>query len=144
MQLAADGDRSRTTWIVVHEGAAFIPVTLGFPPGKSWHTLAEEDGRALVRIEGKRYPVSLRRVESPQLLDALASANSAKYPPAPGSDAGSWYFELEQTRARPPEPERRGRMGPVTRVDSRSLHRRGARIHPGFGAERDTESVKVL
>lgn len=95
MQLAADGDRSRTTWIVVHEGSAFIPVTLGFPPTKSWYRLAEKDGRALVRIRSRRYPVTLVRVENPRLLDALSSANSEKYPPAPGSDAGSWYFKLE-------------------------------------------------
>jgi hypothetical protein len=94
MQLVADDDRSRTTWILVHEGAAFIPCTLGFPPGKAWHLLAVEDGRAFVRVEGKRYPVSLVRVEDAALQAELAAVSSAKYPPAPGSDEGSWYFAL--------------------------------------------------
>ncbi|MEE9280181.1 MAG: hypothetical protein V3V67_08405 [Myxococcota bacterium] len=99
MQLVVDGNRSRTTWLFVHEGSAFIPVTLGFPPGKSWHTLAVEDGRALVRIYERRYPVTLTKVDDPELLDALAAANAAKYPPAPGSDTGSWYFKLEHREA---------------------------------------------
>ncbi len=95
MQLVADDNKSRTTWILVSEAVAFIPCTLGYPPGKHWHHLAVEDGRALVRVEGKRYPVTLRRVEDPELLETLAAANSAKYPPAPGSDEGSWYFRLQ-------------------------------------------------
>ncbi len=96
MQLIADGDRSRTTWVFFHEGSAYIPVTLGFPPGKSWHTLAAEDGRALVRIYERRYPVTLIKIDDPELLDALATANDAKYPPAPGSEEGSWFFKLGQ------------------------------------------------
>jgi hypothetical protein len=95
MQLFADDDKSRTTWILVHQGSAFIPCTLGFPPGKGWHFLAVEDGRALVRIEGKRYPVTLAKVEDPAMQEALAAVSAAKYPPAPGSDKGSWYFELQ-------------------------------------------------
>ena len=95
MQLVADDNRSRTTWILVHEEVAFIPCTLGYPPGKNWHHLAVEDGRALVRVADKRYSVTLRKVVDAQMLETLAAANSAKYPPAPGSDEGSWYFRLE-------------------------------------------------
>lgn len=94
MQLLADDNRARTTWVLYLDGAGYIPVTLGFPPSKSWHHLAADDGAAVVRIAGKRYPVTLSKVEDPALLAALDAANSAKYPPAPGSGAGSWYFEL--------------------------------------------------
>lgn len=96
MQLLADDNRSRTTWILYHDGAAFIPVTLGFPPGKSWHHLAADKGDAVVRIAGKRYPVVLGRVEGEESIATMNLVNRAKYPPAPGSDQGSWYFLLQE------------------------------------------------
>ena len=49
MQLASD-DTSRTTWILYQDGNAYIPCSLGFPPGKDWHLRADKDGRAIVRI----------------------------------------------------------------------------------------------
>lgn len=98
MQLIADDNRSRTTWILYHEGAAYIPVTLGFPPGKSWHYVAEEKGDAVVRIAGKRYPVNLTKVEGEEWMATMNRVNRAKYPPAPGSDQGSWYFMLRTAR----------------------------------------------
>src|SRR5262245_37456151 len=36
LQLDAQ-DTSRTTWILVNEGQAYVPCSLGFPPMKSWH-----------------------------------------------------------------------------------------------------------
>lgn len=96
MQLIADDNRSRTTWILYHEGAAYIPVTLGFPPGKSWHHLAAGRGDAMVRIADKRYPVVLVKVEGKESIVTMNLVNRAKYPPAPGSDQGSWYFMLQQ------------------------------------------------
>ncbi|MCU0668124.1 MAG: hypothetical protein MUF70_02085 [Myxococcota bacterium] len=57
---------SRTTWILVHEGRAYIPAAAEFPPGKTWHRVALEDGRAVLRIDGKRYPVQLRRWTTPR------------------------------------------------------------------------------
>jgi len=86
--------RSRTTWILVHDGAAFIPCAIGFPPGKTWHQHALQDGRAVLRIEGRRYPVTLRRVEDPELSGALAGLVKDKYGRAPPSDAGVWYFQV--------------------------------------------------
>ncbi len=94
MQLIADDNRSRTTWILVHKGAAYIPVTLGFPPDKRWHHLAAKDGRAVVRLGGNRYPVNLKKITGKKRQSTLAEVSAAKYPPAPGSDRGSWYFEL--------------------------------------------------
>jgi hypothetical protein len=87
-------NRSRTTWILVHDGAAFIPCSLGFPPGKTWHRNAVRDGRAVVRIEGRRYPVSLERVEAAEVASGLTDVLRAKYARVPPSDAGVWYFRV--------------------------------------------------
>src|SRR5512134_2868120 len=39
--------RSRITWILVFDGKAYVPCSLGFPPGKTWHHDAVKDGRAV-------------------------------------------------------------------------------------------------
>jgi len=86
--------RSRTTWILVHDGAAFIPCAIGFPPGKTWHQHAVQDGRAVLRIEGQRYPVTLERVEDPELSAALAAIVKDKYGRSPPAGEGVWYFRV--------------------------------------------------
>jgi hypothetical protein len=87
--------RSRTTWILVQDGAAFIPCAIGFPPGKTWHEYAVQDGRALLRIAGRRYPVTLERVEDPTLSAALTERAKEKYGSrTPRSDAGVWFFRV--------------------------------------------------
>src|SRR5271166_3971397 len=91
--------RSRTTWILVHDGAAFIPCAIGFPPGKTWHEYAVQDGRAVLRIGGRRYPVTLERVEDPALSAALAEIVKEKYGRSPRSDAGVWYFRVTSRAA---------------------------------------------
>ena len=91
-QLDAD-TTSRTSWTVVSDGRAFIPCSLGFPPGKNWHLRADEEGNAVVRIEGKRYPVTLNRVSTPMLDPKLKAIVTAKYGGAPSS-ADVWFFEL--------------------------------------------------
>jgi len=91
----ADEDSSRTTWIVVSEGAAFIPCSLGFPPNKQWHLRADEDGRAILRIEGRKYPVQLRRLpDSSERADLKALAET-KYGGLPPTDAGVWFFAVD-------------------------------------------------
>jgi len=94
MQLIGD-ETSRTTWILVSRGRAFIPCSLGFPPGKSWHRRADIDGRGLVRIDGKRYPVTLRRVADAPLEQELKEIVRSKYGGGPGGDAGVWFFAVE-------------------------------------------------
>lgn len=94
LQLAGEAT-SRTTWILVNGGRAYIPCSLGFPPGKAWHLRADKDGRALVRIEGKRYPVSLKRRTGPDLEAELKAIVGSKYPDGPPSDAPAWFFALE-------------------------------------------------
>lgn len=93
LQLAYQ-DTSRTTWVVVHEGAAIVPASLSFPPGKQWPYAADRDGRAIVRIGGKRYPVNLTRVQDPALEAKLGESIRAKYPSVPPSGGGVWFFRL--------------------------------------------------
>ena len=98
MQLAYQ-NTSRTTWIVVHEGKAYIPVSLGFPPGKTWHYAADENGEAILRIDGKKYPVALSRVMDEELAVQIDEPLRAKYPRLPGNGGGEdepsrWYFNV--------------------------------------------------
>ena len=94
LQLAED-DSSRTTWILVNDGRAFIPCSLGFPPGKNWHLRADEDGEAIIRVLGKRYPVVLKRLSDSPLESELKAIVLAKYGGGPPSDAGVWFFSVE-------------------------------------------------
>jgi hypothetical protein len=86
--------RSRTTWILVRDGAAFIPCNLGFPPAKSWHERAVEDGRAVLRMQGRRYPVTLERIEDAKLAATLGDVLRAKYSGGPPGGDGVWYFRV--------------------------------------------------
>jgi hypothetical protein len=94
MQLAYE-DSSRVTWIVVNEGAAYIPASLSYPPGKRWHKAADQNGAAIVRIQGKRYPITLKRVKDAALEASLQQAAVAKYTNVPRSEAGVWFFAFE-------------------------------------------------
>jgi hypothetical protein len=93
LQLASQS-RSRTTWVLFHEGHAYVPSATGFPPGKNWNVRAEEDGRAILRISGSRYPVTLTRVEDEGLIAALGAADLEKYPDGPPGTDGTWYFTV--------------------------------------------------
>ncbi len=90
---------SRTTWILVRDGAAYIPCSLGFPPGKTWYQEALKDGRAVLRIGGKRYAVALAKDDDPTLTDFARAEVDRKYGGAPPSDAGVWLFRVT-SRAR--------------------------------------------
>lgn len=95
---------SRTTWIVDHQGKAYIPC--GYMTSwwgklwKQWPIHAEKDGRAIVRIEGKLYERQLVRVTQGPALEPLLAELERKYPIAQGLDiqavesGGLWIFEL--------------------------------------------------
>ncbi len=94
--------RSRTTWILEQDGKIYIPCgymnsTLG-RLWKQWPIEAEADGRALLRIDGKRYERQLVRVTSPALFDALTKELRRKYRVGVTSrsvESGNlWLFEL--------------------------------------------------
>lgn len=86
-------ERSRTVWILVRDGVAFIPCSLDFPPGKSWHERAMEDGRAVLRMHGRRYPVTLSRVDDAKLAAELGRAVGEKYTGGPPG-GNVWYFRV--------------------------------------------------
>ena len=74
-----DPVRSRTVWLVVHDGQLYVPCSLDFPPFKTWHTEAVEDGRSVLRVEGKRYERRLERVTDEALMRELAGLLAKKY-----------------------------------------------------------------
>jgi hypothetical protein len=90
---------SRTTWILVRDGAAYIPCSLGFPPGKQWYVHAQQDGRATLRIEGKRYAVTLTQDEDPSLAEFARAEVTRKYGSPPPSDAGVLFFKVTSRAA---------------------------------------------
>ena len=97
--------RSRTTWVVVSGGRAYIPA--GFmtvPLWKQWPRQALADGRALLRVAVRRHPVRLERVEDPGERDRVVRALGEKY--GLGEDPGPealWIFRLEpRGEAAPP------------------------------------------
>jgi hypothetical protein len=89
--------RSRITWIFFLDGKAYVPASLGFPPGKTWHQEAARDGRATLRIEGRRYPVTLTKLDDAaagQIGDAARAELTRKYGQLPSSEGGAWIFEV--------------------------------------------------
>jgi len=85
---------SRTTWILVNEGRAYIPASLSFPPGKTWPQKADADGRATLRIAGHRYLVTLTRVQDEAIREQLKTIVAKKYKGGPPGEGGAWFFEV--------------------------------------------------
>jgi hypothetical protein len=90
--------RSRITWVVVHRGRAYVPCGfLDVPLWKQWPHEAERDGRALLRLDGRLYPVQAERVTDLELHAELGKLSAAKYgfgtgePPDPDQ---VWFFRL--------------------------------------------------
>jgi hypothetical protein len=85
---------SRTVWILVDGQEAYVPCSLGFPPGKRWHTEALTNPDAVVRIDGRLYPRKLEKVEDEALQDRLRTLAEQKYGGGPPGDSGVWFFHL--------------------------------------------------
>jgi hypothetical protein len=96
--------RSRTTWILDHEGKAYIPsgymTTWWGRIWKKWPIEAEKDGRILLRIGDRIYERQLVRVKDGPMIAPLLAQLSSKY--LNGSDVPLeavtsdylWIFEL--------------------------------------------------
>ena len=75
--------RSRTTWIVEHEGRIYIPC--GYMDStwgrlwKQWPIEAEKDGRTVLRIDGVLYERQLVRIKDGDQLPFLVSELERKY-----------------------------------------------------------------
>ena len=96
-----DPPRSRRIWTTEHDGRLYVwSGYMGTAVGrlwKRWPVQAERDGRAVLRIKGKRYERRLVRIESGEMLDGIAAAIRDKYPSQvtrASVEAGdSWVFE---------------------------------------------------
>jgi hypothetical protein len=96
--------RSRTTWILEHEGKAYIPS--GYMTSwwgklwKQWPHEAEKDPRILLRIGDDLYERKLVRIqEGPAVAPLLAElsrkyANGAEIPMEAVTSGYLWLFEL--------------------------------------------------
>ena len=78
-----DPPRSRTTWILDHEGKAYIPcgymTTWWGRIWKRWPHEAAKDPRILLRIDGKLYERRLVRIEDGPVVAPLLAELSRKY-----------------------------------------------------------------
>lgn len=100
MQLL-DPPRSRRIWIAEHDQKIYVwsgyMSTLVGRMWKSWPLQAERDGRAVLRIDGKRYERQLVRIQSGDELDGITEAITNKYPSqttrAVVEAGGVWVFE---------------------------------------------------
>ncbi|MEE2702473.1 MAG: hypothetical protein VX614_00475 [Myxococcota bacterium] len=92
-----DPARSRTVWVVVRDGELYVPCGVPeFRLWKQWPHEALEDGRAVLRIDGKRYPVHAVRVTDPKLLEEVGAAISKKYLDGSASGIGNgWLFRMD-------------------------------------------------
>ena len=86
--------RSRTTWIMEHDGRIFIPSgymnSLLGKIWKHWPKEAEEDGRALLRVDGKLYERQLVRIEDEGVATPVLNELGRKY------DAGGRALPFQQ------------------------------------------------
>lgn len=99
-----DPPRSRTTWILDHEGKAYIPsgymTTWWGRLWKRWPHEAAQDPRVLLRIDGKLYERRLARIEGGPVVAPLLAELSRKYAggreiPVDAVTSGYlWLFEL--------------------------------------------------
>ena len=60
------------------DGDAFVGANLGFPPFKTWHETALENSQAVLRIDGKRYPRRMQKIEDSALRARLKEQGKNK------------------------------------------------------------------
>ncbi len=97
-----DPPRSRTLWIVEVDNTLYL--NSNYMGGlrerywKRWPAQAEADGRGMMRIQGKRYPVTLTRIRSGPEVARVAEAFTRKYgvemTPDEVAAETLWLFEM--------------------------------------------------
>lgn len=96
--------QSRTIWLQVHDKKLYaVSAYMNSAIGrwwKQWPAQAARDGRAVIRVDGKRYPRQLVRIrDDRELLEAIASEVFRKYGAALTADMAAtgdaWFFSLE-------------------------------------------------
>jgi hypothetical protein len=96
--------QSRTIWLEVHDKKLYV--VSGYMNSmvgkiwKQWPAQALRDGRAVIRIEGKRYERQLVRIlDDLPLLEAIAAEVSRKYGAPLRADMAAtgdvWFFALQ-------------------------------------------------
>jgi hypothetical protein len=94
--------RSRTTWIIEHEGKIYIPcgymTTTWGKIWKRWPIEAEKDGRAILRVDGKLYSRQLKRVKTGPAVAPVIELLGKKYNIPATTEAVTsgylWLFEM--------------------------------------------------
>ena len=97
-----DPPRSRVIWVADYGGKIYVVSGyMGSAIGrlwKRWPVQAERDGRAMVRIEGKRYERTLVRITSgADVLEGVSAELGRKYgfgEPGGIESGDTWLFEL--------------------------------------------------
>ena len=97
-----DPPRSRLIWVAEHEGKIYVVSGyMGSRIGrlwKRWPVEAERDGRAIVRIAGKRYQRTLVRIKTGPVVEGVTAELGRKYgfasTPADIEEGTTWLFEL--------------------------------------------------
>ena len=96
--------RSRTTWILYHEGKAYIPC--GYMTSwwgklwKQWPREAEQDPRIILRVGDQLYERKLVRIQDGPAIAPLLAEATRKYlpgteiPPDVVSSGQLWLYEL--------------------------------------------------
>ena len=94
--------RSRTLWIVEHEGKLYL--NSNYMGGlrerlwKRWPAQAERDGRAIMRINDKRYERTLVRIKTGPIVEGVTAEFTRKYGvemrPAEVEAEELWLFEM--------------------------------------------------
>ena len=100
MQLV-EPPRSRRIWTAEFDGKLYVwSGYMGTAVGrlwKRWPVQAERDGRAVIRIDDKRYERQLVRIAAGEILDGISTAIRSKYPSQTtmtAVEAGDvWVFE---------------------------------------------------
>lgn len=88
---------SRITWVVVDNEDVYVPSGfMNWQVWIRWPYLAQRDGRAIVRISGRRYFVQLDRVTDTLLLTRLLRHRERKYnlPRQASNFDRIWFFRL--------------------------------------------------
>lgn len=97
--------RSRTTFVLEHDGRIFIPSgymnSIQGKIWKHWPMEAEEDGRAILRVDGKLYERQLVRIRAGDILLPVLAELGRKYgggaevPREIVASGDLWLFELQ-------------------------------------------------
>lgn len=99
-----DPPRSRTTWIMEHDGRIFIVSgymnTLVGRFWKHWPMEAERDGRAILRVDGRLYQRQMVRIKEGEAVAPVLAEVGRKYfggaavSPDQIASGNIWLFEL--------------------------------------------------